>query len=79
MIEFFIKLHQRGQITIPKKIRKLLNVASGTILSIQVKDEQIIIEPKLRKPITQMNMEQLQNKTEKPGFINEEQKENIIS
>jgi AbrB family looped-hinge helix DNA binding protein len=46
------KLSSKGQVVIPKSIRKALDLRPGTEMHIEVEDRKIIIEPvALRSPI----------------------------
>jgi AbrB family looped-hinge helix DNA binding protein len=39
-----VKIKTKGQITIPKKIREMLQMKEGTVLIVKVQEEKIIIE-----------------------------------
>jgi AbrB family looped-hinge helix DNA binding protein len=42
-----IKLQQRGVLTLPKKLRDQLGLTEGQSFRVDVKDNQIILEPEL--------------------------------
>lgn len=42
-----IKLQQRGLITLPKKLRELLEIEEGQVLRIELSGNKIILEPQL--------------------------------
>ncbi len=39
------KIQSRGTLTIPKKIRDILDLSNGDILNVNLKNKKIIIEP----------------------------------
>jgi len=41
-----VKLEGRGRIVIPSKVRKLLGLKEGSILTLEVKDGKILLIPK---------------------------------
>ncbi len=48
-----VKISSKGQITIPKNVREILNLKPGDRIEIKVKDNFAILEP-LRKPSESM-------------------------
>jgi AbrB family looped-hinge helix DNA binding protein len=40
-----IKVHKRGIIVIPKRIREMLSIEEGTLLELRVENGKILLEP----------------------------------
>lgn len=40
-----LKIQSRGTITLPKKMRQILNLKEGDFLSANLKDNKVVIEP----------------------------------
>jgi AbrB family looped-hinge helix DNA binding protein len=40
-----IKVHKRGIIAIPKRIREMLSIEEGTLLELRVENGKILLEP----------------------------------
>ena len=47
MLELIGRIARNGHLTIPRKIRKLLNIEDGDIVRFSVKDNKIIITPEV--------------------------------
>ncbi|MBI4148057.1 AbrB/MazE/SpoVT family DNA-binding domain-containing protein [Candidatus Woesearchaeota archaeon] len=45
------QLQERGQVTIPAKLRKLLGLKSDTTLLLYGSEKEIIIRPKIKNPL----------------------------
>ena len=48
------KLSSKGQIVIPKGVRERLNIAAGTLLSIRLEKEAIVLTPVKTTPIERL-------------------------
>ncbi len=54
-----VKLSSKGQIVIPKKIRKALSLEAGTELEVKLVDNQIVPYPIVNKKTTMQTIEAL--------------------
>jgi len=45
MLEVISKIARNGHLTIPRKIRKILNIEDGDIVRVGIEDNRIIITP----------------------------------
>jgi len=45
MEKAIIKVHKRGIIVIPKRIREMLSIDEGTLLELRVENGKILLEP----------------------------------
>jgi AbrB family looped-hinge helix DNA binding protein len=51
-----LKLRERGQLTLPRKIRLALNLKTGTELIARIADREIILKPKIEDPLKYAGM-----------------------
>ena len=49
--KFEIAITSKGQIVIPKKVRKMLGIEAGTKLILEIKDKDLILKVKPKDPL----------------------------
>ncbi len=49
-----VKLEKRGRIVIPSKVRKLLGLREGSVLTLEVRDGKILLIPKKRVSVDEL-------------------------
>lgn len=51
-----LKVRERGQLTLPKRIRVLLNLKTGDELVVKVVDKELILKPRIENPLRYAGM-----------------------
>lgn len=51
MLQDTVQLGQRGQLTIPSRIRKLVGLDEGSLLVVEVREDGILLRPAIATPV----------------------------